>query len=372
VQVDVTCSGGGTTYSETKIFDGTAVNNPYLSTSPTLVSFNNLTISADHTCAAGQTWNLTVRNTTTGNGTRNVLVYPVSSGNNSYISLPSLTIINVDLVSGYTQTYPSVSTPPTGYFGGGDTVYVRADISDPFGSFDINSATVTIKKPDGTAMVTDAAMTEKADSGTSTKTYEYAYAIPTSGPEGSWTAIVTAHEGTEGTVSDDGTGFFNVGMPNLTVVKSVQVYSDPVNGTTSPKAIPGAFMLYTILVTNTGHGSVDSGTTVITDRVPDNIELFVGDLGGGIGPVAFADGTTASGLCYDYANPGACTGDNLEFSSTPHISAPPYNYGYTPTADGNGCDPNVTNVRITFGDIFDASDGTNNPSFNVRFRVRVK
>jgi uncharacterized repeat protein (TIGR01451 family) len=183
VRVDVTCSGGGTTYSQTKIFDGTAVNNPYLPTAtPTLVSFNNLTISANHLCGAGQTWNLTVSNI----GTGSVIVHPVSGANNSYISLPSLTIINVDSVNSYNAAYGAITTPANGYFGGGQPAYIRAVVSDPFGSFDITSATVTIKNPYGTTMVSDAVMSMVADSGSVTKTFEYQYAVPTSGPAGIW------------------------------------------------------------------------------------------------------------------------------------------------------------------------------------------
>jgi len=367
VQVDVTCSGGGTTYSETKIFDGTGVNNPYLLTTPTLVSFNNLTISADHTCAAGQTWNLTVRNNTTGNGTRNVIVYPVSSGNNSYISLPSLTVINVDSVNSYNAPYPAVTTPAGGYYTGGDTVYVRAVISDPFGSFDITSATVTIKDPNDTAVVTDAAMTQVADSGTSTKTYEYSYTVPALGPTGFWTPTVTAKEGTENTVSDNGSGSFSVVLlPSLTIVKSVQTFSDLVNGTTSPKAIPSSVMTYTILVTNNGYGVVDNNTTVVTDPIPANTELYVNDIGGaGSGPALFVDGAPTSGLSYSFINLGSVV-DNISFSNNGGAT-----YVYPPVADGNGCDATVTNIKISPTGIFNGIGG-GNPSFRLMFRVRVK
>lgn len=370
VQVDVTCSGGGITYSETKIFDGTAVNNPYLSTTtPTLVSFNNLTISANHTCAAGQTWNLTVRNTTTGNGTKNVVVHPVSGGNNSYISLPSLSIINVDSVNSYDAAYAAVTTPANGYFGGGQTLYIRAVVSDPFGSFDISSATVTIKNPYNTTVVSAAAMPMVADSGSATKTFEYQYTIPTSGPAGIWATIVTAQEGTEGTISDDGTGVFNLGLPSLLVVKSAQTFSDPINGIgAGAKAIPGSFVTYTILVTNTGFGAVDAGTTVINDPIPANTELFVGDLNGvGTGPILFTDGATASGLGYTFTSLASTT-DNLEFSDN---NGTDYNKNNA-IPDSNDCDSTVTNIRIPLSGTFNSSDGTNHPTFNVKFRVRIK
>lgn len=156
-------------------------------------------------------------------------------------------------------------------------------------------------------------------------------------------------------------------LPSIAALKSVQAYSDPVNRVSSPKAIPGSFMLYTILVTNTGPGTVDNNTTVITDPIPANTELFVGDINGaGSGPVLFANGTTASGLSYSFISLASTT-DNLSFSSNSASS-----YGYSPAADANQCDAAVTHLKISLGGIFRASDGTNHPSFSVKFRVKVK
>ena len=371
VQVDVTCSGGGTTYSETKIFDGTAVNNPYLPTTPILVAFNNLTIASNHTCATGQTWNLTVRNNSTGTGTRNVIVYPVSGGNNSYISLPSLSIINVDSVNSYIATYPSMSTPVNGYFNGGQTVYVRAVVSDPFGSFDITSASIIITDPTGSVRVNGAAMTQVADSGTSTKTYEYAYIIPAVGPGGSWTMLVTAKEGTENNVSDSGTGGFNVGMPSLLVVKSSTAYSDPINGTTSPKIIPGSVMEYTITVINSGPGAVDSNATAVTDAVPANMTMYVDTLDTVPGdPVTFlCSAVQPCGLTFIY-------GTNVKYTNAyplPALLAPPNtcgNFNYNP---GGEYDANVKGICVNPAGIFSGSAGLPNPDpqFTIKYRMRI-
>ena len=84
--------------------------------------------------------------------------------------------------------------------------------------------------------------------------------------------------------------------PDILILKSVQVYSAPINLQDNPKAIPGAVMLYTVLATNRG-GVVDTGNVVITDPMPANTEVFVNDINGvGSGPLVFADGTQASGL----------------------------------------------------------------------------
>ncbi|MCX7058624.1 MAG: hypothetical protein NTZ79_15970, partial [Proteobacteria bacterium] len=45
---------------------------------------------------------------------------------------------------------------------------------------------------------------------------------------------------------------YTVSAPTLTVTKAEVVISDPVNGTTNPKAIPGAVVEYTLTIVNTG------------------------------------------------------------------------------------------------------------------------
>lgn len=47
-------------------------------------------------------------------------------------------------------------------------------------------------------------------------------------------------------------------VPGISVTKVSSVISDPLNGTTNPKAIPGAVMEYCILITNTGSATLSS------------------------------------------------------------------------------------------------------------------
>lgn len=54
----------------------------------------------------------------------------------------------------------------------------------------------------------------------------------------------------------------------LSVAKTSTVISDPFNGTTNPKSIPGAVMEYGITLTNTG--SVSASVVTITDPIPTN------------------------------------------------------------------------------------------------------
>ena len=66
---------------------------------------------------------------------------------------------------------------------------------------------------------------------------------------------------------------------NLTIAKTSNVVSDPTNGTTDPKAIPGATMRYCILVTNNGSGTA-TGIN-IADPLPASTTFVPGSLRSG-------------------------------------------------------------------------------------------
>ena len=154
--------------------------------------------------------------------------------------------------------------------------------------------------------------------------------------------------------------FVQAQIPVLQIAKVQQLLSDPINGATSPYAIPGAYVEYTIVVTNQGPGPVDSDSLVITDPLPVGVALYV-DTGGG-DPISFVDGSTASGLSYSYAS-------DVTFSSQPGGGAP---YDHAPTPDTDGFDPAITGYRIAPSGTMNASSGGNNPNFSVTLRVRIE
>lgn len=148
----------------------------------------------------------------------------------------------------------------------------------------------------------------------------------------------------------------------LTISKSSAVFSDPANGSTNPKRIPGSLVDYTLSVTNSANGSIDNNAVVISDPIPANTELFVSNLGGaGSGPVAFTDGAPASGLTYTFTALGNA-GDDVSFSNDGGVT-----FTYTPVANANSVDPTVTHIRINPKGNFNSSG-----NFQLRFRVRVK
>lgn len=177
-------------------------------------------------------------------------------------------------------------------------------------------------------------------------------------------SVTTTNAGT-GTAAS-ATLTVNRPMPSLSLLKLVSVVSDPFNGATNPKSIPGAISAYSIRVTNSGPGTVDSNTLVMTDPIPANTSLYVGNIGGaGTGPVVFTNGSPTSGLSWTYTSLASTT-DNLDFSNNNGST-----WTYTPVPDANGFDAAVTNVRMRPQGSMNAAAG-GNPYIEFLFRVRIK
>lgn len=145
--------------------------------------------------------------------------------------------------------------------------------------------------------------------------------------------------------------------PLISMIKSSQVITDPINGSSNPKAIPGAEILYTITATNSGGGTTDSDSIVLVDAIDSSLDLFVDDLGGG-SAVLFIDGASASGLTLAPGNI-SYSGDGSTYSSTVF-------------PDAAGYDPAVRFLRITPSGALNASDGFSHPNFTLRFKMRIK
>jgi uncharacterized repeat protein (TIGR01451 family) len=314
------------------------------------------------TFPVGTTFTLSVSN----GATNNITVLPAgdgAAGNNSRIEFPATTVVNVDSVATYNAAFNGGTAQST--FAAGASVFVRAQISDPFGSSDIGSARITIIDPANVTQVNNQLMTAQGAPATCNSTsapsciFQYQYNLPATATLGGWTVRVTANEGTEGTVTDLGVGNFMVAgaQPALTILKTSTVLSDPVNITSNPKRIPLAVVRYDVTVTNSGPGTVDAGTLVITDPIPSDASMYVSTALGN--PVVFVNGATASGLTFNYAT-------HVTYSSA-GISGP---WTYTPVPDANGFDAAVRAVRIAPSGVMNAASG-GNPAFTVQFRVRI-
>jgi uncharacterized repeat protein (TIGR01451 family) len=145
----------------------------------------------------------------------------------------------------------------------------------------------------------------------------------------------------------------------LTIVKTSSVVSDP-QGNLLPKRVPGSFVDYTTTISNPNGIFTTVNGVVFSDAIPantalrvSNIELLVS------GPVDFVPGLSL--LTYSFTSLGSTT-DRIDFSRDHGAT-----WTYTPVADANGCDNQVTNIRVRLGG--NQVAGTN---FSIRFRVRVK
>jgi hypothetical protein len=104
----------------------------------------------------------------------------------------------------------------------------------------------------------------------------------------------------------------------------------------------------------------------VLDNVPVQGDLFVGDVGApGSGPVEFADGSPSSGLTYTFISL-ASGADDLFFSDDGGVT-----FGYTPVPDADGYDAAVTHLRVEPTGALAPATAGGDPSFSLRFRVRV-
>ncbi|WP_157696649.1 CshA/CshB family fibrillar adhesin-related protein [Porphyrobacter sp. CACIAM 03H1] len=141
----------------------------------------------------------------------------------------------------------------------------------------------------------------------------------------------------------------------LVIEKTSTVISDPVNGNSNPKLIPGAIVEYAITVRNVGSGRPDNASIVLLDIMPPQMAFATGT------PVTFANGPTASGLSTFNA------GSMVRFSSAQGGAAP---YTYNPVGT---FDTNVRGIRIIPGGrMAAATSGTVQPSFTIRFRAQLQ
>lgn len=355
LRVDLVSSTAGTVSTATTVLT--------LSTNSTPQQFSvTLPNTTARTFPAGSTLSLVITQTAPATGGAQTFVHPngATAGTYSNVGLSATTVINVDSVLSYNAASPAGAL--TASFNRPATAFVRAVVSDPFGSFDIAGSAITVTDSTGTVVVNNQPMTQVADSGAATRTYEYAVPIAAGAAGGAWTARVVATEGTEGLVTDFANGAFTVVVPSpvIRIAKTASLLSDPLNATTTPRSIPGSEQRYSITVTNTGPGTVDASTLVLADPIPPDVAVYVATSGGP--PVELIQGSTPSGLTLDYAT-------QVSWSNRPNGAAP---FDYVPVPDANGYDANVTGVRIAPAGTFAAAAGAAQPSFTVRFRVRVK
>jgi large repetitive protein len=173
-------------------------------------------------------------------------------------------------------------------------------------------------------------------------------------PSGSLMNTATGTTSTSDPVPGNNSSSVTLATINVTVAKTSLLISDPVNGTTNPKMIPGAIVEYSITVSNAGSAPIDANTIVIRDPFPTMISPFVATGGGP--PVTFVDGIPGSGLTLVYST--GVTWSNQVGGDVP--------FTYIPTPDGNGFDSSATGVRVNPTGIMAATG-----SFTIKFKARI-
>ncbi len=157
------------------------------------------------------------------------------------------------------------------------------------------------------------------------------------------------------------------GTPSLLLLKSAATLDDPIGGTSNPMSIPGATVRYQIVISNSGTGTVDNDSIVLTDPLPANMAFVVVDFDGSTaGPVRFDDGSPTSGLSYSFVTLDD-TGDDIAFSDDGGLT-----WDYEPSANAEGVDPAVTNIRVNPKGVFAANSGGSDPSATFSFKLVVQ
>jgi uncharacterized repeat protein (TIGR01451 family) len=125
-------------------------------------------------------------------------------------------------------------------------------------------------------------------------------------------------------------------------------------------SVPGAEMVYTITLTNSGAGPATANSIFLVDLLPSTVEFNNIDIdpGAAVSPILFSQsGTTLT----------FTPSTDLRFSNA---ATAPANFAactYTPVA---GFDPNVKYICLNPKGIF--SNGSPSPFFTVQFRTRIK
>lgn len=106
--------------------------------------------------------------------------------------------------------------------------------------------------------------------------------------------VVFGDAATGGQVARDAAAFaddiYVISAAALSVGKTSTTVSDPFNGTTNPKAIPGATVEYAITLTNTG--AQPASVVTITDPIPTNTTFATGTYNAGASNVQITVGAT--------------------------------------------------------------------------------
>ena len=112
----------------------------------------------------------------------------------------------------------------------------------------------------------------------------------------------TGTDGANSNAQHSAVNTYTVATADLSVVKSSTVTSDPVNGGTDPKRIPGATVEYSIVVSNAAGASTATGI-VVSDTVPSTLTISSASIvvNGGASTAITPSGQDVTSAAFDLA-----------------------------------------------------------------------
>lgn len=140
----------------------------------------------------------------------------------------------------------------------------------------------------------------------------------------------------------------------LAINKTSVALSDPVNGASNPKLIPGAVVRYTLSVSNSGASTVDNNSVLLVDTLPGQIAV------GSAAAPSFAQGAPSSALTFNPAN-------DLRYSNAGTAPTSFAACTYTPLT---AYDPAVRYICINPKGTMAGSTGTP-PSFSISLNALI-
>ena len=117
---------------------------------------------------------------------------------------------------------------------------------------------------------------------------------------------------------------YSVQSAALNITKTSTLVSDPFNGTTNPKAIPGAVVEYVVSIANTG--TVSAGSIQLSDALDASLAFTTGQYNGGLADVQIQVGAAPATFCVAESgadsNGDGCnrTGQTLNVNPTASIT----------------------------------------------------
>ena len=317
------------------------------------------TLSSNVTIPAGSTVTLDV--TTAQSGVTFQIQYD-SSTKPSRIDLPTTTYLDVNSVGIYDAAYTNDGNSAndgnaiSSAFNG-ETVYIRALVTDPFGPADITSELLTITPPTGGSFTLSP--TSIIPTGTlNQKIYEYAWT--TSVTQGTFAISVTANEGYEGTIFDTAGTTFVVAQQDLGT-PSITEFVDG-SGVSVTEYLPDstAYIRITDIDQNMDAGAIETITATVTTSTGDtqtttftetgaNTGVFTASLPiTSTGPATANDGSLyapdGATLFVNYTDPDDSTDQSSDTAMVASVPLPP---NTTPTAvDDSGSTDQDTVLNV--------------------------